>query len=163
MELLKKKSSKNVANKFENILKKAGDTPQKIQCDEGTEFQDIRKHLSKKYDFALFHKYNCDIKASHVERVIGTLKTMVRHVLTLTDEFDYYSYLPVIIKRYNDSPHTSLRGFSPMLRKMLTPVTFTKNVLKEGTHVRIARKKENIFEKSSLINLKSFYYGSCYL
>ena len=37
-----------------------------------------------------------------------------------------------------------------MLRKMLTPVTFTKNVLKEGTHVHIARKKENIFEKSSL-------------
>ena len=89
---------------------------------------------------------------------------MVCRVLTLTDEFDYYSYLPVIIKRYNDSPHTSLGGFSPyeiyhdskrkmkglMLRKMLTPVTFTKNVLKEGTHVRIARKKENTFEKSSL-------------
>ena len=37
-----------------------------------------------------------------------------------------------------------------ILRKMLTPVTFTKNMLKEGTHVRIARKKENIFEKSSL-------------
>ena len=37
-----------------------------------------------------------------------------------------------------------------MLRKMLTPITFTKNVLKEGTHVRIARKKENTFEKSSL-------------
>ena len=33
---------------------------------------------------------------------------------------------------------------------MLTPVTFTKNVLKKGTRVRIARKKENIFEKSSL-------------
>ena len=54
-ELLKKKSSKNVANKFENILKKAGDTPQKIQCDEGTEFQDIRKQLSEKYDFTVFH------------------------------------------------------------------------------------------------------------
>ena len=69
MELLKKKSSKNVANKFENILKKAGDTPQKIQCDEGTEFQDIRKHLSKKYNFTVFHTYNRDIKAAHVERV----------------------------------------------------------------------------------------------
>ena len=51
VELLKKKSSTKGANKFENILKKAEDTPQKIQCNEGTEFQDIRKHLSKKYDF----------------------------------------------------------------------------------------------------------------
>ena len=39
-----------------------------------------------------------------------------------------------------------------MLRKMLTPNTFTKNVIREGTRVRIARKKENIFEKSSLRN-----------
>ena len=34
---------------------------------------------------------------------------------------------------------------------MLTPITFTKNVLREGTRVRIARG-EKIFEKSSLRN-----------
>ena len=113
VELLKKKSSKNTANKFENILKKAKSTPQKIQCDEGTEFQDIRNRLSKKYDFTVFHTHNREIKASHVERVIGTLKTMVRRVLTMTGGFDYYSYFPIIIKRYNNSPHSSLAGFSP--------------------------------------------------
>ena len=31
-----------------------------------------------------------------------------------------------------------------MFRKMLTPITFTKNVLKEGMRVRIARKKESL-------------------
>ena len=113
VELLKKKTSKNTANKFENILKKAKSTPQKIQCDEGTEFQDIRKRLSKKYGFSVFHTHNREIKASHVERVIGTLKTMVRRVLTMTGGFDYYSYFPIIIKRYNNSPHISLAGFSP--------------------------------------------------
>ena len=113
VELLKKKSSKNTANKFENILKKAKSTPKKIQCDEGTEFQDIRTRLSKKYGFNVFHTHNREIKASHVERVIGTLKTMVRRVLTMTGGFDYYSYFPIIIKRYNNSPHSSLAGFSP--------------------------------------------------
>ena len=168
VELLKKKSSKNTANKFENILKKSKATPQKIQCDEGTEFQDIKNRLSKKYGFDVFHTYNREIKASHVERVIGTLKTMVRRVLTMTDSFDYYTYFPIIIKRYNDSPHSSLNGFSPneiyhdskkkkkikrfMLRKMLNPITFTKSIVREGTRVRIARKKENVFEKSSLRN-----------
>ena len=113
VELLKKKLSKNTASKFENILKKAKAAPQKIQCDEGTEFQDIRKHLSKKYNFTVCHTHNREIKASHVERVIGTLKTMVHRVLTMTGVFDYYSYLPIIIKRYNESPHSSLGGSSP--------------------------------------------------
>ena len=39
-----------------------------------------------------------------------------------------------------------------MLRKLMAPITFTKDVLKEGTRVRIARKKESAFEKSSLRN-----------
>ena len=164
VELLKKKSSKKTVNKFENILKKAKAAPQKIQCDEGTEFQDIRNMLSKKYNFTVFHTHNREIKASHVERVIGTLKTMVRHVLTMTNQFDYYTYFPIIIKRYNESPHSSLVGFSPyevyhnskkqkkmktlILRKMLTPITFTKNVLKEGICVRIARKKIIFLKKA---------------
>ena len=100
VELLKKKSSKNTANKFENILKKAKATPQKIQCDEGTEFQDIGNVLSKKYNFSVFHTHNHEIKALHVERVIGTLKTMVRRVLTITDQFD------LIIKLIGNSKNT---------------------------------------------------------
>ena len=100
--------------------------------------------------------------------MIGTLKTMVRRVLTVTQQFDYYTYFPIIIERYNNSPHSSLGGFTPhdvynkstkekkikhlMLRKMMTPFIFTKNVIKEGTRVRIARKKESVFEKSSLRN-----------
>ena len=69
--------------------------------------------MSEKYNFTVFHTYNRDIKATHVERVIGTLKTMTRRVLTLTDSFDYYSIFPLIIKRYNNSPHSSLGGFTP--------------------------------------------------
>ena len=44
------------------------------------------------YDFTVFYTFNREIKASHVERVIGTLKTMMRRVLMLTDQFDYYTY-----------------------------------------------------------------------
>ena len=93
IELLKKKkSSKNVVNKFDKILRKENVAPRIIQCDEGTEFQDIRKYLSQNYDFTVFYTFNREIKASHVERVIGTLKTMMRRVLMLTDQFDYYTY-----------------------------------------------------------------------
>ena len=120
--------------------------------------------LSRKYNFTVFHTHNREIKASHVERVIGTLKTMVQRVLTVTDQFDYYTYFPIIIERYNKSPHTSLGGFTPyevyhnskkqrkikslILQKMLTPITFTKSMLKEGTRVRIARKKIMFLKKA---------------
>ena len=113
VELLKKKSSKNTANKFENVIKKAKTLPKKIQCDEGTEFQEIKKILSQKYHFSVFHTHNREIKASHMERVIGTLKTMVRRVLTVTEQFDYYTYFPIIIDQYNKSPHSSLGGLTP--------------------------------------------------
>ena len=51
---------------------------------------------------------------------------------------------------YHD-PKKKVKVKNLMLRKTLTTITFTKNVLKEGTRVRIARKK-NVFEKSSLRN-----------
>jgi hypothetical protein len=38
VKLLKNKSARNVANKFEEILLENKATPQKVQCDEGTEF-----------------------------------------------------------------------------------------------------------------------------
>ena len=164
--LLKTKTAKNVAEKFEKIIVNEGVSPDKIQSDEGSEFQDIRKVLSKKYNFTMFNTYNREIKASHVERVIGTLKTMVRRVLTMTDNNRYVEYLPMILKRYNESPHKSLEGMTPkqiyrnksknttmksiLLRRMLNPITFTKNILKQGATVRIARTKTNIFEKASL-------------
>ena len=163
-KIIKKKNAINVGKKFESILLESGEHPQKIQCDEGTEFQEIRKNISKKYGFSVFHTFNREIKAAHVERVIQTLKTMVRRVLTLTGEFNYEQFLPAILQRYNDSPHKSLFGLTPhqvyvkgikvkkykTLQKLINKPIPTKIILKKGNRVRIARLKTNIFEKSSL-------------
>ncbi len=67
VRLLKKKSSKNVKEKFESIIKEIGDYPKKIQCDEGIEFQGIKKDLTRKYGFTVFHTFNRKIKATHAE------------------------------------------------------------------------------------------------
>ena len=114
VELLKKKSSKNTANKFENILKKSKSYPtEKYSVMKEQNFKIFETLLSKKYNFTVFHTHNREINASHVERVIGTLKTIVQRVLTITGQFDYYTYFSIIIKRYNESPHSSLGGLSP--------------------------------------------------
>jgi N-acyl-L-homoserine lactone synthetase len=55
VKLLKTKSAKNVSNKFEQIISDAGEPPKKVQADEGTEFADIKKKLSRQYGFKLFH------------------------------------------------------------------------------------------------------------
>ena len=77
MKLLKNKSGRNVANKFEDILLENKATPQKVQCDEDTEFSLIKHVLAPKYNFTVFHTYNRETKAVYAERFIQTLKQMI--------------------------------------------------------------------------------------
>ena len=115
VKMLKNKTSKNVCEKFEQILKESEEIPSKIQCDEGTEFQKIRHDLSRKYSFEVFSMYNREIKASHAKHVIQILKTMVRRLLTvlssnLSKERDYTGFLPLIVHHYNKLPNQGLRS-----------------------------------------------------
>ena len=107
VKLLKTKTAKNVANKFEELL--VHGVPKTIQSDEGTEFAIIRKALAKKYGFKVFHTYNRETKAVHAERFIQTLKQSIRRVLTvLGDKRRYIQYLPTIVERYNEAPHRGI-------------------------------------------------------
>ena len=164
VRLLKKKSSENVKKKFESIITEHNEKPKKIQCDEGTEFQGIKKHLALKYNFKVFHTYNREIKASHAERFIQTLKTMIRRTLTVVGGYKYVHYLPTIVEKYNESPHKGIFGYTPkqlyleglklnqikVFKKLLNGSKPTKNLLKTGDKVRLARIKNSVFEKSSL-------------
>jgi hypothetical protein len=162
---LKTKTAKNVANKFEQILTEENEIPLKIQADEGTEFALIKRDLAKKYGFTLFHTYNRETKAVHTERFIETIKMMITHSLTTLDQgYNYIKNLRLIVERYNELPHISLHNLTPFdvykkektpdefqtLKNILNNSTPTRRLLKHGDSVRIARIKNNIFEKSSL-------------
>ena len=167
VKLLKNKTANNVCNKFEQIITEAGASPKTIHADEGTEFTKIKKVLSKKYGFKLFHTQNREIKATHAERFIETLKEMIeRTMTTLNTEYRYIKYLPAILERYNESPHRGIFGARPVdlyvhekipknftfniIKSQLNGSRPTKNLLQVGARVRIARIKNNTFEKSSL-------------
>jgi N-acyl-L-homoserine lactone synthetase len=167
VKLLKTKSAKNVSNKFEQIISEAGEAPKKIQADEGTEFADIKKKLSTQYGFNLFHTQNREIKAAHAERFIQTLKLMMRRTMTtLGTSYRYIKYLPLVVERYNESPHRGIFGARPvdlyihqkvpnffafkMLKNQLNVTRPVTNLLHVNDRVRIARTKNNTFEKSSL-------------
>jgi hypothetical protein len=164
---LKNKTAKNVRNKFEQIIAEAGAAPKTIHADEGTEFAQIRKVLGPKYGFKLFHTQNREIKATHAERFIQTLKEMIERTMNmLNTEYRYIKYLPIIMERYNESPHRGIFGARPVdlyvhqkipknfifniIKSQLNGSRPTKNLLQVGARVRIARIKNNTFEKSSL-------------
>ena len=164
VKLLKTKSAKNVAKKFEELLLEYG-VPEKVHSDEGTEFSLLRKKLALKYGFTIFHTFNRETKAVHAERFIQTLKQSIeRTTTTLNLGYRYIQYLPLILERYNESPHVSLFGASPhdvyikgkslsrfrILKKLLNGTKPTRNLLHAGDRVRLSRIKNNVFEKSSL-------------
>ena len=161
VKLLKTKSAKNVSNKFEQIISEAGEVPKNIQADEGTEFANIKKK------FKLFHTQNREIKAAHAERFIQTLKLMMRRTMTtLGTGHRYIKYLPLVVERYNESPHRGIFNARPvdlyihqkvpkffafkMLKNQLNVTSPITNLLHVNDRVRIARTKNNTFEKSSL-------------
>ncbi|CAB4028695.1 uncharacterized transposon-derived [Paramuricea clavata] len=109
-ELFKTKSATNVAKKSEELLLEWG-VPKKVQSDEGKEFSLIKRKLGPQYGFKLFHTFNRETKEVHAERFIQTFKQMVRRTLTTLDlGFRYIHYLPLILERYNESPHQGLFG-----------------------------------------------------
>jgi uncharacterized protein YukJ len=73
-------------------------------------------------------------------------------------------YLPTIVEKYNESPHKGIFGYTPkqlyleglklnqikVFKKLLNGSKPTKNLLKTGDKVRLARIKNSVFEKSSL-------------
>ena len=168
VKLLKTKSAGNVAKKFEELLLEHG-VPKKVQSDEGTEFSLIKSKLALQYGFTVFHTFNRETKAVHAERFIKTLKQMSQRTLTTLDMgYRYIQYLPLILERYNEAPHTSLFGASPhdiyikgkspdqfrRLKKMLNSTKPTCKLLYAGDCVRLSRIKNNVFEKSSLQRTK---------
>ena len=87
---------------------------------------------------------------------------IARSTTTLNQGQKYIQNLQTIVERYNESPHRALYNLSPYdvykngkipnefqnLKKRLNNSTPTTQLLKQGDIVRIARIKNNIFEKS---------------
>jgi hypothetical protein len=91
---------------------------------------------------------------------------MIRRTLTVVSGYRFIKYLPAIIERYNESPHRGIYNAKPvdLYKHDKIPKSFTFKILKDhlngslvtdhllrvGQTVRIARIKNNTFEKASL-------------
>ena len=166
---LRSKNSKDVSNKFDEIIGKNG-VPDTIHSDKGGEFSEIRKN-AKNGIFGKNVKYrsseNYEMKSVMIERFIRTLRMMISNVLYGLygkTEGRYTNILDKIIEKYNKTPHKGIDGNNPYdiyegnislskifrYKKYFEFYPFYKRgmILKEGQRVRIARLKSR-FEKES--------------
>lgn len=109
---LKSKSGLEVAKAFDNLFAKVNPPVRFLQTDRGLEFYNRHvKAILKKYNVKLFSTYS-HLKASVVERVIGTLRSKIQRYLTHNNTNKYINVLPEIVNSYNNTIHSRTK-FKP--------------------------------------------------
>ena len=106
---LKTKTLTEVKEAFEDILSKAGQTPQRLRTDGGREFTGrIMKEVYKDLNIYHYVAHN-ESKATFAERVIQTLKRMMFRYMVHKNELRWIDVLPDITQNYNATYHSVLR------------------------------------------------------
>ena len=116
---LKNKHSQTITNEFSNILTKSKRKPLKIESDRGTEFYNsiFQKLLKNKN----IHHYSrlTDKGPSIAERVIRTIRNLLKKPVFEKGDADWLSELPSVVKQYNNTIHHSTK---------MTPIQASKKV-----------------------------------
>ena len=110
---MKNKNAFTTTQAFERILEESNTKPKLITCDHGSEFfnQSFKKMLEKN-DIKIYSTFQ-DVKSSIVERVIRTLRKMIKRHFIVSNSTVWYNALSSIITEYNHKKHRSIR-MSPL-------------------------------------------------
>ena len=112
-KVLKDKRSTTVLKAFLEILDESGRVPEKLQSDAGLEFHNrsFRKALADRN--IKFYTTFSEIKCGTVERFNRTLRGRMHRYFTHKNTYRYVDVLPQLIKAYNASPHSGIKGRAP--------------------------------------------------
>ena len=108
---LKSKSGQEVSKALESIFNdpRTGRV-RALHTDRGSEYYNNKvKSVLKRRGVKLYSTHSQEIKASHAERVLRTLKKIIYKYLTLKQTFKYIDVLQQLVSKYNNTPHRSLR------------------------------------------------------
>ena len=153
---VKDKKGVSIVNAFQSILDKSERKTNKIWVDQGSEFYN---HNSKKWlannDITMYSMYN-EGKSVVAERFIRTLKNKLYKHMTTVSKNVYYSVLDDIVKKYNNTRHSTIK-MTPIDVKDNTYINTNKKInnkdpkFKVGDRVRISKYK-NVFAKGYVPN-----------
>ena len=106
---LKNKYSQTITNEFSNILTTSKRKPLKIESDRGTEFYNsIFQNFLKSKNIQHYSRFT-DKGPSIAERVIRTLRNLLKKPIFEKGNADWLSELPIVIKQYNNTIHHSTK------------------------------------------------------
>ena len=135
-----------------------GQTPQNMTGDNEFNTRELKK-LGDKYKFRWWYgepseKYRTGI----VERVIRTIRNLIKRYLTQNDTTKYLDVLKDFVQNYNDTEHGHTRTKPRVAIKsgQTFPKPMKKNIpiLRAGDQVRILQKRQRAFDKGD-----KPYYG----
>ena len=106
---LKNKYSQTITNEFSNILKTSKRKPLKIESDRGSEFYNsIFQNFLKSKNIQHFSRYT-DKGPSIAEKVIRTVRNLLKKPVFLAVNADWISELLSVVKKYNNTIHHSTK------------------------------------------------------
>ena len=132
---LKNKYSQTITNEFSNILTTSKRKPLKIESDRGSEFYNsfFQNFLNSKS----IHHYSryTDKGPSIAERVIRTIRNLLKKPVFEKGKADWLSELPSVIKKYNNTIHSSTK-MTPVQASKKSNQKLVYNNLKDDREVR---------------------------
>ena len=106
---LKNKYSQTIANEFSNIITKSKRKPLKLESDRGSEFyNNIFQNFLKSKNIQHYSRFT-DKGPSIAERVIRTVRNLLKKPVFEKGKADWVSELPSVIKQYNNTFHHSIK------------------------------------------------------
>ena len=106
---LKNKYSQTITNEFSNILTTSKRKPLKLESDRGTEFyNNIFQNLLKSKNIHHYSRYT-DKGPSIAERVIRTIRNLLKKPIFEKGNANWLNELPSVIKQYNNTIHHSTK------------------------------------------------------
>ena len=106
---LKNKYSQTITNEFSNILTTSKRKPLKIESHRGSEFYySIFQNFLKNKNVQLFSRFT-DKGPSIAERIIRTVRNLLKKPVFEKGKADWLSELPSVIKKYNNTTHSSTK------------------------------------------------------
>ena len=106
---LKNKYSQTITNEFSKILTTSKRKPLKLESDRGTEFYNsIFQNFLKSKKIHHYSRYT-DKGPSIAERVIRTIRNLLKKPVFEKGNADWLSEIPSVVKQYNNTIHHSTK------------------------------------------------------
>ena len=132
---LKNKFSQTITNEFSNILTTSKRKPLKLESDRGTEFYNsVFQNFLKSRNIQHYSRYT-DKGHSIAERVVRTVRNLLKKPIFLAGNADWISELPSVIKQYNNTIHHSIK-MKPIDASNKSNQKLVNNNLKDKREVR---------------------------